>query len=210
MTMAKDTKQKFTKLPNPLEALKDIGKSTARQMKSEVAKLPEDFIEQLFGVRPQPRNFSGEIMAGETIEIDKVLSGEQENLTKQKRQVEFLLRLEREEREQLEKKSNELRIQISAIQQEILKTAQQTENLAQETVVAAMQAPVDPGEYHVIFFEKLLEFIRSFRKKIEEAGVWLNELNKRVAKKNAWGVAYKKYGAKYLLSGEHYLQRSAG
>lgn len=198
------------KFPNPLEALKDVGKSTADVMKREAAKMPEDFMEQLLGIRPTPRNFSGEIIAGEAIEINQVLSGRHEEVVKQKRQLEFLARLEREEKEQLSKKANELRIQIKAVQEEILYFAQKTQNLAEATVTAAMQAPVDPGEYHVIFFEKLLEFIKSFRKKIEEASVWLHAVNKRSAKKNAWGARYAKYGAKYLLSGEHYLQRSAG
>ena len=60
------------------------------------------------------------------------------------------------------------------------------------------------------YCRKLLEFIKSFVKKVEEASVWLHALNKRSAKKNVWGANYKKFGAKYLLSGEHYLQRSAG
>lgn len=210
MATTTDKNKKFVKLPNPLEALKDIGRSTTNQMRQEVSKLPSDIMEQILGVRPQPRSFSGEIAAGETLEIREVLSGKHEELIKSRRQSEFLLRLEREEKGILEKKTNELRMQLSAIQEEILTLVQKTENLAEETKVAAMQAPVEPGEYHVIFFEKLLEFIKSFRKKIEEAGVWLQTLNKRIAKKNAWGARYAKYGAKYLLSGEHYLQRSAG
>lgn len=195
---------------NPLEALKDIGKDTSDQMKKEVSKLPEDFMEQLLGIEPTPKNFSGEIYAGGAIEISEVISGQQEGLIKQRRQSEFLLQLEKEEKTRLEKKSNQLRMQIKALQGELLAIAQKTQSLAEETQMAAMQAPVAPGEYHLIFFEKLLEFIISFRKKIEEAGVWLHAVNKRVAQKNAWGANYKKFGAKYLLSGEHYISRSAG
>jgi len=134
----------------------------------------------------------------------------EEEVKKAKKQVSFERRLLEEERVQVEKKTNELRMQLTAIREEILFLAQKTEDLAEETQVAAFQAPVEPGIYHVIFFEKLLEFVKSFRRKIEEASIWLHAVNRRAARKNVWGANYKKSGAKYLLSGEHYLQRSAG
>ena len=210
MTQNKKSSQANVKFPNPLEALKDIGSSTAKQMRDEAGKIPSDFMDQLLGIRPSGKNFSGEIMPGEPVEFSEVMSGRYEETMKLKKQVAFERRLMQEEEARIEKKGNELRMQLSAIREEILVLAKSTENLAEETQTAAMQAPIEPGIYHVIFFEKLLEFIKSFRKKIEEAGVWLNAVNKRAAKKNKWGTNYKKSGAKYLLSSEHYLQRSAG
>jgi hypothetical protein len=109
----------------------------------------------------------------------------------------------------IERRSNELRLQLKAIMQEVVILAGNTQDLGKEVQLAAMQAPIEPGVYHIIFFEKLLEFIKSFRKKIEEASVWLHISNKRAQKKNFWG-RYKQHGAKYLLSGEHYASRSAG
>ena len=202
--------QKVSRHPNPLETLKDIGTSTAKQMKDEAAKIPGDFMDQLLGVKPFTRNYSGEIEPGEDLNISEIFSGKHDEIVKLRKQTSLERKLLEEEKFQVEKKSNELKIQLTAIREEIIILAKRTENLAQETQVAAMQAPIEPGVYHVIFFEKLLEFINSFRKKIEEAGVWLHAVNKRASKKNAWGANYKKHGAKYLLSGEHYLQRSAG
>ena len=93
--------------------------------------------------------------------------------------------------------------------QEVVTLAQSTQDLAQEVEIAAIQAPANPGIYHLVFFERLLEFITSFRKKIENAGHWLSAVNKRADKKNYWSI-YKKHGSKFLLSPDHYLQRSAG
>lgn len=206
----KSKTQKAVRQPNPLETLKDIGASTAKQMGQEAAKLPADFMQQLLGIRPQTENFSGELFPGETVDMTEVFSGKYEEAKKAKAQFTLEKRLLEEEMAKIEKKTNELRMYLKAVREEILMIAQKTQDLAEETETAALQAPVEPGVYHVIFFEKLLEFIKSFRKKIEEASVWLHALNKRAAKKNAWGANYKKLGAKYLLSGEHYLQRSAG
>lgn len=206
----KKSQKQTNKIPNPLETLKDIGKNTAGQMKKEASKLPEDFMKQLFGVQKREKNYSGEIIPGEAVEMNDVFADRYQEIHKQKQQFAIERRLLQEERVRVEKKTNELKIQLNAIREEILVIASKTENLASETEIAAMQAPIEPGVYHVIFFEKLLEFIKSFRKKIDEAAVWLHAVNRRANKKNAWGSNYKKHGAKYLLSSEHYLSRSAG
>ena len=206
----KNKKQKgLLNQANPLESLKDIGSGTIKSLKEDLlSQAPKDFIDQILG--PRPRNFSGEIIAGESLEVSEVLSGEHEEKLKLRHQLHLERTLRLEEKETIDKKTNELRIQLSSIQEEILELAQGTQDLAEETQIAAMQAPIEPGIYHILFFEKLLEFVKSFRKKIEEASVWLHATNKRAAKKNAWGANYKKHGAKYLLSGEHYISRSAG
>lgn len=206
----KNKKQKgILNQANPLESLKDIGAGTVKSLKEDLlSQTPKDFIDQILG--PRTRNFSGEIIAGESLEISEVLSGSHQEKLKLRHQLHLERTLRVEEKESIDRKSNELRIQLSSIQQEILELAQGTQDLAEETQIAAMQAPIEPGIYHILFFEKLLEFVKSFRKKIEEASVWLHATNKRAAKKNAWGANYKKHGAKYLLSGEHYLSRSAG
>jgi hypothetical protein len=211
--MIKTTKSKSQKLakavPNPLETLKDLSKATANQMRQEVKQMPNEVIDQLFGPRQQ-RSFSGELVPGETIEFKDILSGKQEKVEFQRRRISLEKRMLQEESSRTEKKTNELRIQLKILQEELISLANKTAGLAEETQVAAMQSTVEPGVYHVIFFEKLLEFIGSFSKKIDEAAVWLNASNNRASKKNAWGASYKKHGAKYLLSGEHYVSRSAG
>jgi hypothetical protein len=93
--------------------------------------------------------------------------------------------------------------------QEVYELAKTTQGLGEQVEVATMQAPANPGVYHVIFFEKLLEFVKSFRKKIENASLWLHSSNKRAEKKNYWTM-YKKKGSSFLLAPDHYLQRSAG
>lgn len=220
-----DNKKQKQVIRNPLETLSDtasrvgkgmgeIAKSTTDQMKREATEeFRRSMVEQLFGKKTQRK--SGELIPGASIEMNEVLSKNQSQIKESERttkQARFESWLVKEERAHVERKTNELRMQLDVIQKELIVVAENTQNLAEETKVAAMQAPVDPGIYHIIFFEKLLDFVKSFRKKIEDAAVWLNSLNKRAAKKggNMWGKNYQKHGAKYLLSGEHYVTRSAG
>ena len=204
---SKQSKQSTQK--NVLESLKDVGGQTGDTIKKDlVGATSRDFIQQLLGTR-RPQKVSGEMVPGEALEMNDVFSGKHEENQKLKQQIALEKRLRQEEKERSEKKAGELKLQLNALMQEVAALAEETGELAEETQIATMQAPVEPGIYHIIFFEKLLEFIKSFRKKIHEANVWLHATNKRAEKKNYW-ARYKKHGSKFLLSADHYLTRSAG
>ncbi len=207
----KTQNSKFPKaIPNPMEAMKDIGAATAQQMRQEIAQIPQDMFNQLLGFdTPSVPPRSGELLPGESMEMSEVMSVQYEENNAVRQQINYERMLLSEEKAESQKKTNELKMQLSQVQRELIQIAQSTESLAQETEIAAMSVAVDPGVYHVIFFEKLLEFVKSFRKKINQANVWLSSANKR-AQKKGWAANYKQHGAKYLLSGEHYVARSAG
>jgi len=211
--MAKPSKTQTNKKErnpqNLLETLKDLGSESAKSMARDVIK-PSDFLDQLLGIpRTREKSFSGEIIAGESIEIKDIVSGKKEQEDKEKSSLAIENFLLKEEKELITKKTNELKIELAKLMEEMATLAVATQELSEEVQIATFQAPVEPGVYHLIFFEKLLEFIKSFRKKIEEASVWLHSTNKRAEKKNYWAM-YKKKGSSFLLSPDHYLQRSAG
>jgi len=194
---------------NVLESLKDIGGGSTRSLKTDLLKgTSEEFFRQFMGQKLE-KKFSGEIIPGETLELNEVFSGKFAENKKLQAQIVLERRLSEEERIRMEQRSNELKIQLHALMQEVYALAQTTQNIGEEVEVASMQAPVNPGIYHLVFFEKLLDFMRSFRKKIENASLWLHSSNKRAEKKNYWAM-YKKKGSSFLLAPDHYLQRSAG
>src|SRR5690606_8340143 len=114
----------------------------------------------------QPR--SGEISPGESMNIQEALSGEREEKKRLEEQLAFEKMMRQEEKVLYEEKSRELQLEIHAILEEVQSIAKVTPQLAQEMQIASLQAPVKPGLYHLIFFEKLLEAFKSFRKKIDD------------------------------------------
>ncbi len=195
---------------NVLESLKDLGSSASDSIKTDLfKKTSEDFFKELLGLPKAAPKRSGEIPMGESLAMADILSGKEQENAKLRAQIGLERRLSGEQARLAEQKSNELRVQLQAITQEIGKVAQGTQNLAEAAQIAMVQAPANPGVYHVLFFEKVLAFLQSFRKKINEASVWLQSSNKRAEKKNYWNT-YKKKGSSFLLSPDHYLQRSAG
>jgi hypothetical protein len=202
--------QKKIRNQNVLEALKDIGSNTTQSFQRDLLQgASKDFLRQMLGVNSAPRKVSGEIMPGESMEVDKAYSGEHQKMIQERRQLSFLNKLKEEELMMVREKSGQLKAQLNALQHELLNLTQATHGLAKETQVAAMSAPVEPGIYHIGYFQWLIEYVKGFTAKINNAALWMQEGNKRAQKKNYW-AKYKKHGSKFLLSADHYLTRSAG
>lgn len=196
-----------------LETLKNLGASPIQSLKEDLFdKAPQDFFDQLMGTNKYQKNYSGEITPGESMHMNEIFSGEREEKLKLQRQLALERRLRQEEQERSQRKSQELRLQLQALMQELAQLSHSTQELTEETKIASMQAPVEPGVYHVTFFQKLIEFVRSFIQTVDDAAIWLQGSNKRAQKKNYWAKYKDKKngGSKFLLSADHYLTRSAG
>lgn len=194
---------------NMVESLREIGDSTKNSLKQDVVKgIPKDIFDQVFSA-PKNQRTSGEFAAGETLAMREVVNQETKRREKVQEQLIFERRLREEEKIYTESKARQLRVQLSAVIEEVAAIARTTQGLAHETEIAYLQAPIEPGIYHLTFFEMLLTMLKNYRKRITESVEWLRVSNKRAQKKSFWGT-YKKLGGKFLLSGEHYSQRSAG
>lgn len=204
----KKTKQGLVK-QNVIESLKDLGATTGTQMQDLLSSTSEDFIKELIGLPRPQKKVSGEISVGETLEMSQAVTGKSEENKKLKLQISYERQMSQEEKRISQEKLNQLRVHLQALTSEVAKLAEATQGLAKETQEAAFLAPANPGVYHITFFEKIITFLQSFRKKIEESSTWLQGSNKRAEKKNYWAM-YKKKGSSFLLSPDHYLQRSAG
>lgn len=208
-TDGKKKAQQITK-QSILESLKDLGGGATDSLKNDLFKqTSEDFFSELMGLPKTQQKKSGDLSAGESMNMAEVLNGKEEENKKLRAQISLERQLSADEKRLSQSASNELKLQLQALISEVQKVAVSTGNLAEATQVAMINAPANPGIYHVIFFEKVLEFLQSFRQKIDQASVWLTSSNKRAEKKNYWSM-YKKKGSSFLLSPDHYLQRSAG
>lgn len=193
-----------------LEALRDLGGASSTTLKNEAGEISKRFFDQMLGFERPPVRASGNLVPGQTIEIDRVLEEEREENKVLRQKLAYEQSLRAQEQTLSVQKTQELKLQMQALTHELGSLAASTQSLARETKIAAMQAPVSPGVYHVNFFERLRSFIVSFRKKIENASLWLQASNTRSAKKRTFWGQVGRSGAKRLLSAEDYLQRSAG
>lgn len=196
---------------NLLESLRDIGSTGFQSAKKDLLEgIPQDIFAQLFGPEKPQRKAQGELKPGQSLEIDTMLREEREENKVLRLRLAREQQIRQEDESLVEQKTQNLKLELSALTQEVQKLAKATNELAQETKIAALQAPANPGVYHINFFERLRSFIASFRKKIENASLWIKSHNQRAAKKHTFWGQVSKAGSKRLLSPEDYLQRSAG
>ena len=209
MSDPKKKAQQLRTKQNVLESLKDLGIGAGSQTGDFLKNTSEDFFRELMGFPTPKVKRSGEISPGESLQMNEVMSGKEEENKNLRAQISLERQLSADEKRVSQDKTNELRVQLQALMQEVQKVAVSTQNLAEVTQVTMMTAPIEPGVYHITFFQNVLEFLYSFRKKIDYTAAWLQSSNKRAEKKNYWSM-YKKKGSSFLLSPDHYLQRSAG
>lgn len=202
--------QKQIKTKNVLEAINEIGSGVVDVAKNESKAVSDEFFRQLLGQQKKSQEKrSADLSAGYAMNMSEVISGKDEKNKKLQEQMYFERRLHNEERSETQKKLQELRLRLQAIQTEASKMIASTASLSQEVRNAVLGSVVDPSEYQINFFEDIIKLISDFRKKIDGAVVWMQGQSKRSEKKNYWSQ-YKKKGSNFLLSGESYVQRSAG
>jgi hypothetical protein len=209
MTDTKKKSQTAITKRNMLESLKDLSSDVTNQTGDLFKNTSEDFINELLGLSRKTIKRSGDMAPGQSLQMNEVMNGKEEENKKLRNQILVERQLSNDEKRVTQEKSSDLRVQLQALMQEVQKVASSTQNLAEATQAAAISAPVEPGVYHIIFFHNILEFLQSFRKKIDLAATWMQSSNKRAEKKNYWNM-YKKKGSSLLLSPDHYSQRSAG
>ena len=144
----------FGNIPNPLETLNNIGKDTVGQLTNEAGNIATDFVDQLFGINI--KGASGEIRPGGSVSMKEIMEAKASGKAEAKKEVFFERTLIEQEKVMVEKRSNELKMQLKVLQEELIITSSRVGKFAKETQIAAMQATVEPGMYHVIFFQKLL------------------------------------------------------
>lgn len=204
-------KRPLPRTDNLLEALRDIGGDSFDTLKKDVFEgIPRDFTRELLGwERPKPK-VTGDLMPGQTLKIEQALVEEREENKVLRAKLAQEQQMRQEEKSLMANKGQQLRVELHALTNEVVQLAKTTQGLSRDVEIAVAQAPSSPGVYHIIFFEKLREFIASFRKKVENASLWMQSYNGRAAKKKGYWGQVQKSGAKRLLSPEDYNQRSAG
>lgn len=177
-----------------LEALRGLGSGVVDSVAHDVVGgVAEEAVRQT--LRP-----------GEWAEVEQN-AWEKEKITPFQREF---AQIRQQERLLFKQSEQDTQLRVRGILAELKKLAVSTATLAEEIEVAVQQAPVDPGIYHLSFFEKLRQTIILFKKKIENSATWLAAFNQRAKKHNYYWAQVRKSETKFMLSQERYMSTQAG
>jgi len=190
-------KQTHYKNDNVLEALSSVPSSVGSNTVSEVGKIGSDIVASLLGSTPR----SGDLEPNQVIE----LGGKQP----EQAGASPVYRVEAQPRPNMDVIEMETKKQVDAIRAELKALMASLKNLHQEVATTVAQEVVNPGVYHINFYEQLRTFIKVLRQQIEDSRTWLAAFSARKKKMGYWGML-KKHGTTFGLSNERSLATSAG
>ncbi len=180
-----------------LEALRDLSGGVGKTVTKDVAgKVATDALASLFGA---PIAKQGELNANEPVDLARERTPQPRF---QKPEISPVTRPVHED-------SQKIAQQIEGIRTELKALAASIQSLNTEIKKAVAEVPVDPGIYHVNFFERLRSILQVLREQIDDSRSWLTMHTNRKKKMGYWGM-YKKHGTTFGLSNERSLATSAG
>ena len=203
---------------NPIEAIRNIGESIVDSVKDNVTKgITEDLLEQtlswdaLLGTNVADRarsHTSGDLIQGQEISLSKKRADHAAEKPHQEKKAhieagwDYTSEIIHGEKRIAQSENRELNQKISEIIFELkrlAKTSKELEITFREVTVE--QRIVNPGKYHLNFFDWVLTTIRSARMRVEDSKHWAGMFGGKNSKKNYWSL-YKKHGTSFGLSGE--------
>lgn len=202
MDKTKSKKKRPISSDNFLEKLRELGEDLGDSVAQDVIEgIPSTAADQVFG-----KGKSGMLKPNEALSLNEIR--EKEQFRRQLNREFFQVR--QEERLVFKQEEQRTKLQIKAIQEELKKLVGSTKELVKEVEIAAKLEPVEPGVYHLNFFERLKQTIIDLRKKIEDSASWLSLFNQRAKRRSYYWAQVKKSGTKFMLSQERYMATQAG
>jgi hypothetical protein len=98
---------------------------------------------------------------------------------------------------------------IEAVRSELKALATSIKHLNIEMQKAVAEVPVDPGVYHLNFFDRLRTILAVMREQIDDSRTWMAMSQTRRKKMGYWGM-FKKHGTTFGLSNERSIATQAG
>jgi hypothetical protein len=200
-------------LDKPLKAAKDISANIAKGAGQVASSAWSETWDSIMGVnkyalKPEAKKhspkLSGDLTPGQAVDLKAAAKKEQ------KVAIETPMNYHREIAEVgktgMYKESAEIRQQVQGIMYELQRLAASSKAIQKEVTMATGTGVVNPGKYHVTFFEWMLTVVRDARKRVENAGAWLASVKSK--KKRAIGGMKKNMSQ--FMSGERSVSNSVG
>lgn len=199
--MQKTSKTQTSNLnKNPLETLRDLGSSTAKNALDSVGSIGGGMLDQFFGSSENDDD-DFESFKKQATEAKKPLA---------KKETKLFSYTEYSETTLIKKKIAEL---TELIKKEIDFLKKDNSSLLNEVKdvekLTINDLPEKPGIYHVRFLEIVLNVIRHLRAKVGESRTWLEAfVSKKKKRGSLFAARSKKAGTQYSLSQELQSARS--
>lgn len=199
--------QKSYSNQNILEAFKGIGTGVIGSLKDDfVSEGSSDFLQQFIGgkIEEHKNPFSGDLAEGQEIDLKP-----------KKREhaapaINYHHEIVETEKRASQETQREIHTQIQEILVELKKISDTSKEIAVKYKEVTMEQRIEnPGEYHVSFFQLVLNRIKAAFRDIQDSGSWLTAMQSKKKQKGYWQM-FKKHGTSFGLSNERSVATQVG
>ncbi len=166
-----------------------------------------DVTEQVFGA--EVRKGHGDLAPGREVSLGNKSEKHKETFEKTEAHIEYFEKIKESALTSERGEQAMVRQQLEQIRAELASIKSASSELENVVKTVNMQMPVNPGRYHVTFFEWLLTRLASARRNLESSANWLNLFKSKKQQKQYWSMA-KKHGTTFSLSQERTAATQTG
>lgn len=217
-TKAKKSKKPLQQWENPVEAWRDLPNALGNTVKQESKNLMSDALAQVANLERDVQKLSGELQVGESIDLTHVEKAQanKPSYPEFKEMIQPGYEYHRpfarvtETKAVVKEDTKQIQIRIDQIVMELKMLTNSSQELEiQFKEVSMAETPVEPGAYHLNFFEWVFSIVQKARERIEESQAWLSMFKSKKKQKGYWNM-FKKHGTTFGLSGERVVATQTG
>lgn len=207
ITKASNAKKKIFVNDPSIEAIRDMGNG----MLGQIFGSYDNYDEARPQSQQQPK--SGDLTEGQALDLTRTKTKTRKEIpSHQDIDPGFNYRREilHDERKIAQENTQILETKIQEIVIELKRLTKSSKMLEVEFREATVdQRIVNPGKYHVSFFEWLLTVVKTARIKVEDSGSWISMFTSKKEKRQYWAM-FKKHGTTFGLSNERIVATQTG
>lgn len=187
--------QKKVLVENQFESLKDTGTAVVESVAKQSTEAVKDMWNALLGddkYAAKPK-LSGELKPKQEVNLQDEAKAK-EKKSKAEAPMSYFREIAEAGKTGMHRESQEVRQQIQGILYELQRVAHASKAIERQVTQAVGTGVASPGKYHETFFEWMLTVVRDARKRVENAGAWLQSVKKK--------KGYNSKNMSQFLSGE--------
>lgn len=170
-------------ITNSYESLdfKDVPKAVAEGAKQASQEAVKTMWAQIMGTENYAKhvqNKAGELKAGEELDL-KGMAKKNEQKSLSEAPMSYFKEIREAGKSGITKEAHEIQEQVQTIIYELKRLATASKAIEKQVAQAVGTGIVSPGKYHETFFTWMLTMVTEARKRVENAGVWLNTVSKK-------------------------------
>lgn len=207
--MAAKNLLKTFKEKNLVESATEVASSVKKATAEELSREWRIAMTQMLGIEDKASKakakLEGELQEGEEVSFlrQEVKLDIEPGIDYRREVVHAQEKIQGQENAELRAKLEQITIELK----QLSKSSKQIEATFQS--VSVENLPVNPGKYHLNFFEWVLATIQTARIRIEDSAAWVGVISNKKSKKDYWSLAKSK-GTSFSLSSERVVAQQVG